>query len=374
MAIEDLYQLLDCVPTPIFVLDVLEGAVPVYGTYNAAALARLGRPLSDFVGRTTIEAFGAEYGAAAYREQLETIRTRTRRSYEFKLPFGDETRIVRTTLAPQMTPEGEVIRLIGSAKDVSAEWAAANAQAKLRSIGDEVEQFVTMAAHDLRTPMRNVAMLSEMLREDFEDRGDGKLELIEMLAETSEKSMALISDVLSHASAVGAVAEDQTFELAQLVRNIMGALDPQSIHKMICDDATVTGDKNAVQIVLRNLIDNALKYGGRERMQLTCRARCLEGGFIEFTVGDNGKGFDNPGSVFLQTGDFRVDSGYGLLGIRRLILARGGSIRVFNNSDRAGSSVCFCLPGHTDASQLPMAAAPAPVRPAILPVSTPLIK
>lgn len=340
----ELFALLDCVPTPIFVLDVKAGDVPVYAHYNKTALLKMGCALSDILGKTVIEAFGAEFGAAAYHEQRRTITSRTQRKYEFQLPVGNEVRVVRTTLTPQMDDSGAVVRLIGSSLDVSVEWIAQTTQAKLANIGTEVEQFVAMAAHDLRTPMRNVMSLTEMLEEGFVDKGDGKIDLINMLKQTSEKSLDLITDVLSYASIMGPQTEATLYSLSVLGSDVMQTLDPQKDHKLTTTNITLAGEKNVMQIVLRNLIDNAIKHGNRSHMQLACHARMIRSDMVEITVADDGQGFDNPGTVFLDTGEFRVDSGYGLLAVRKLILGRGGTIAAGNDSVTGGSSIRFTLP------------------------------
>ena len=128
MAMDDFFKLVDCVPTPIFVMDVTHGALPVYAHYNLAALEKTGRALEDIVGKTSIEVFGPEFGTAASEEQLETIASRKQRKYEYELPLKDEIRIVRTTLTPQFDAQGNVIRLIGTPIDVSIEWVAQNAR------------------------------------------------------------------------------------------------------------------------------------------------------------------------------------------------------------------------------------------------------
>lgn len=355
-----LYAMLDCVPTPIFVLDVTQGDVPVYAHYNRSALRRLGRELADIVGKTTVEAFGVEYGTQAYEEQRKTILSGKQRKYEFQLPIDEEVRVVRTTLFPQKDAQGHVIRLIGSAQDVSMEWIAQRAQSKLDTIGTEVEQFVAMAAHDLRTPMRNVMYLSEMLSEDFEDHGDGKVELVRLLKETSEKSMALITDVLSYASTLGPAQPPVLYSLGALCTDVMSAIDPQSNHTLHATDLTLLGEKSVMQIVLRNLIDNAIKHGKCPHMTLFCDARMQGDTLVQITLRDNGAGFDNPGTVFLDSGEFKVDSGYGLLAIRKLIRARGGNISATNDPVTGGSSVTFSLPDgalshSSDRRSLPMA-------------------
>ncbi len=65
----------------------------------------------------------------------------------------------------------------------------------------EMEQYIAMAAHDLRTPMINVRLIAEFLKEGFKYLGDGKLQMIEDLAKISDKATSLISDVLAHAQA-----------------------------------------------------------------------------------------------------------------------------------------------------------------------------
>ena len=361
-ALDDLFALLDCVPTAIFVMDVAADGCPRYAHYNTAALRKLGRPLSDFIGKTTVEAFGVAFGTAAFDEQRKTIAAREPRAYEFELPFGDEIRIVRTTLSPQVDNTGTVTRLIGSSDDVSHEWIAQSTQVTLSHISSEVEQFIAMAAHDLRTPMRNVIQLTELLQDGFEDHGDGKVELIDLLRESSEKSMDLISDVLSYANSLGPQGTTSLYRLDQLAQDIMLAIDPRCVHRLDCDAMTLSGERHVMQIVLRNLIDNAIKHGNRAQMHLRCTIHETGDNDVEVTLSDNGKGFDSPGTAFLNGGTFRVDSGYGLLAIRKLVAARGGVISAQNDPVTGGSCVRFTLPHRRVTTALP-----PPDRDAVIP-------
>lgn len=349
--LNDQFAIIDCVPAPIFVMDVRSDGIPVYAHCNDSLLKLLGRDLSDFVGRTALEAFGEEFGAIAYSEQCKTIAARAQNEFEFQFQAARAEKWVRTTLQPQFDGDGNVIRLVGSVVDISHEKMAQTSQAKLEDIGSEVEQFIAMAAHDLRSPMRNVKDLAEMLYEDFEDHGDGKLELIALLKETSEKSMDLISDVLSYATTLGPVAPNCDYNLSELCQDLMLILDPQNQHTLICSDLDLIGEKSVMQIVLRNLIDNALKHGERERLTLQCSATASENNTVEVSLSDNGAGFENPGIAFLESGKFRMESGYGLLAIRKLVTARGCVISAFNLPENSGSCVRFSLPnasGHTN--------------------------
>lgn len=345
--LEDQFALIDSVPTPIFILDVPNDGIPVYAYCNQNLLRRLGRNLSDFVGKTAVQAFGVELGAKLYHEQCKTIASRQQQIFEFHYQIDDRQLNARTTLTPQIDQTQRVVRLVGSSEDISNEKIALKTQAKLNEIGNEVEQFIAMAAHDLRTPMRNVMDLAELLYDDFEDHGDGKLELISLLKETAEKSMDLISDVLSYASTLGPETPSSTYNLEKLCQDLMMILDPKRQHKLLCTDVKLTGEKCVMQIALRNLIDNALKHGGRISMTLTCTAELTNPDTVEVTLIDDGAGFENPGIAFLETGKFRMESGYGLLAVRKLITARGGEITAANDSQTGGSRVKFSLPNAT---------------------------
>jgi K+-sensing histidine kinase KdpD len=125
-------------------------------------------------------------------------------------------------------------------------------------------------------------------------------------------------------------------------------LDPQNQHRLICSDLNLTGEKSTMQIILRNLIDNALKHGNREHLTMQCDATLTDTHTVEVSLSDNGAGFENPGIAFLETGDFRMESGYGLLAIRKLVTARRGDITAFNFAEVGGSCVRFTLPNATN--------------------------
>ncbi|KEJ89656.1 sensor histidine kinase [Sulfitobacter donghicola] len=362
--LDDQFALLDCIPTPVFILNVDGQGIPTYAHCNLPLLSYLARELSDFVGHTAPQVFGPEFGDIAFTEQRKAIASRSQHQFEITLHTGDQLRTVRTTLFPQMDQDGRVVRLVGSVQDISSEEIAQTTQEKLNEISTEVEQFIAMAAHDLRTPMRNIMDLADMLHEDFEDQGDEKLGLLNLLKETAEKSMDLISDVLSYASTLGPVSPNTSYNLAELGKDLMLILDPKGAHQLICSDINLNGEKSVMQIALRNLIDNAIKHGQRDRLTLCCTARLDGENAVEIVLTDNGVGFENPGIAFLETGTFRTDSGYGLLAIRKLITARGGKISAQNNPSGQGSRINLSLPNQIDDPKQTVSDSRISIRPA----------
>ncbi len=341
------------VATAIFGIDIGDDGVPRYSYLNPAAANATGLNLSDIKGLTASDVHPGRGGELAYHRQIKAAALADETYYVIDVGTGGRSRFMRTTLMPVTDDTGRVTRLIGTALEVGSHLSAPDLASSWGAGLTEVEQFVAMAAHDLRTPMRNVQIIAEMLREGFEDRGDGKLDLIDLLDDVASKSSELISEVLEHAQSGSVTPERLPFDFGLLCRTTREVLDPTGKHQITWSGAAMQADKTAIQIALRNLLDNALKHGQRDVVRVHISACAPSEGLIEIAVSDNGVGFENPGQVFLDTGEFRTGSGYGLLGIRRLINARGGTIKVDRGRNGAGSTVRFTLPGSLALIELP---------------------
>ena len=339
------FDQLDCIACPIFVLEIDDVGVPRFVAFNTSAREKTGNSLSHYVGRTALDVFPNAYGHAAYQHHCDVARTGKRATYELDLPFAAGIQSIRTTLVAYSDPKTGHQLLYGSFADVTMEQANREKQDSFDALTKEMEQFVALAAHDLRAPLRNMATLAALMKEDFVDKGDGKAELLDMMENVAKKSMVLISDVLSHADTTKLEDQRSTFDLSDLCQDIFDVLDPQQEHQFSCTFAEVSTDRTALQIALRNIIDNAIKFGGKVPLKIDIRVQIGAKGMLEVMVSDDGGGFSEAAIKFLNGGAFRVDSGYGLLGVRRMVEARGGTIRASNGSDQTGAIIQFCLPG-----------------------------
>lgn len=345
MTLTNSYAQLDLIAVPLFVLEVTDDGLPVYAAFNTAARAISQRPLSDYLGRTATDVYAAAHGRTAFARHCLVVDTGEPLSYELQLPLAGSLRTISTTLRPELDAAGHVVRIFATSVDITVENAAREAKVTLQTAATEMEQFVAMAAHDLRAPMRNVTMLAQILKEDFVDHGDGKLDLINMMDEVAEKTMGLINDVLSHAQAIEVTHSESEFELTDLASTICNVIDPEERHRFTVTPATLITDKTSLQVTLRNLIDNAVKHAQTQTLCIDIAVAAAENGMIEVTLQDNGKGFTQAGLQLMNGGTFRVDSGYGLFGVRRIIRARGGVMRAENSSKTGGAVIRFTVPG-----------------------------
>ena len=340
---------LDFVPIPVVVLDRAGPDRFEYAWMNEACGVFSGLTIEAVRGKSPIEAFPGRAGEQLAERQLAVARSGRAATYEYPLQLSGREVWIQTNLVPVADPTGTTVRLIATMQDRSAErkltLEQAEASSSLKSLESDIEQYISMAAHDLRTPMQNVSEIANMLLEGFIDHGDGKLELVELLAEIGSTASDLILDVLSFAKASSTPETRRPVDLIQLSTDIFAILDPGKKHRLTSAEGAFETDPVALQIALRNLIDNSIKHSGSDQATVHVGFDGEVAGQLQFHVRDRGRGFDDPSIAFLDTGEFKHDSGFGMLGVKRMITSRGGSIRAEVPPDGQGTLIRFVLPG-----------------------------
>lgn len=265
----------------------------------------------------------------------------------FDLPQGESWFDVSMRAAPNAA--NGATRIVATLYDITDQQEVKNRAVQHYThhleVTQRMEQFMSFAAHDLRSPMRNVHTLAEMLRDDFVDHGDGKLEIIDMLEDIAVQASRLVDDVLNYARTTDLSETQSTLEFQDVCTDIALMLDPQGLHQIDCDMSSLACDPIVLRVLLQNLIDNAIKYSDGPA-HITLKAQMASSGFVRLTVTDRGQGFDDPSMVFLNKGAFKVDSGFGLFGLKRLIEDRGGRIWAMPPKDGIGAVILAEIPGH----------------------------
>lgn len=338
-------DLLNYVESPVFVLEVDTCGRPVFAAFNDAACRLVDRPADTIIGLTAEEMYPDDFGRRIYAQHCDVVTTGLPLIFELDFPVDGQLHILRTSLQPTISGEGKVTRIVGTVSEVTAEHELREERGRFLAMSQEFEAFISMSAHDLLTPIRNVKMMSDMLLDNFKDHGDGKLQIIQNLEKVSTVIMALIGDVLTHAEATGATESIEHFELAGLCHDIKAMLDPEGRHSVDVEETFLYGDRTATQIVLRNLIDNAFKHNRKSDVTLHISIVTLYEGFYQITVEDDGVGIDEGTLQFLNGAELRSGNGFGLLGIRKLIRSRGGSLHAAMPTSGTGALIRFALPG-----------------------------
>lgn len=343
--------LLDQIEHPVFVLEPdLEG-LPRYVAFNRFARKILGQSLDNILGKTAAELYSGRMGQVATERHLATLSSGEVTVHTIILPVDDGERMIRTVLRPVKQKDGRVSRIIATSTDASARHTLRDVRTHLPDRSEDMEHFIHLAAHDLRAPMRHVATLADMMREDFADLGPERLELVDLLEDVSSKTLALIGDLLSHAQAGTVENTVSRFQVGALISDIETIVDPFGTCSISRPEGWIIGDRTACQVVLRNLIDNAIKYAAQtgdsdvDALHLSLSVTALDPAHLSLCLRDNGPGFDAYTLEHLADGAFTAQGGYGLMAVQRLIAARGGHFHAANRTDRRGAEISVTLPG-----------------------------
>lgn len=347
--------ILDLVEHPVFVLEPDQNGDPVYVAFNAHGCGALNKQENEIIGLTAAQLYPGRLGSIAFDHHCRVLRTGATREYEILLPILGRKKLVHTVLRPICDDTGKVIRIIGTSTDISSKQFFREVQSQIETKNFEMEDFFSISAYGSDEPVRQLEQISALLREDFQDMGDGKLELIGVLEDMCEKSITMIGDLLTYANTESKSDQNAKFELSTLVQEIMVYLDKTG---ELCVDygaGQVTGDRTATQIALKNLLDHAIRHASktaRSDLKLSVAVAKEDGDMFRVSVRDNGVGFDQTSIEFFKGAALQDEKHLGLLAIRRLILARGGHLRADHDPDEGTTELSFTLPGSVEPAGL----------------------
>lgn len=231
--------------------------------------------------------------------------------------------------------------------------------------------FVAMVSHELRTPLTSIAGFADALINGWQELPEAEVD--EFLGYIHKQSLYLgdlVEDVLviPRLEAGRLRFKPQMFDLGQVVHEVSEVLfsgeDDRDTVVAMPTGLMVDADPKRVQQVVRNLLENARKYGGDQILI----EGFAHGDHYVVVVADNGAGVPDEAvdTIFehfeqLSKGDARSSSGIGLgLPIaRRLGRAMGGDVW-YERRFPTGSRFCFSLPvdpgqREEDGSVLPVA-------------------
>lgn len=219
-------------------------------------------------------------------------------------------------------------------------------------------EFVSMVTHELRTPLTNIAGFADTLIEAWRELPEEDVdEFLRIIVSESEHLKNLVEDVLAipRLEAGRLLLETTDFQLRPAAFKVANLLFPDGGDRQasvsIGGNVIVSADPNRVEQILRNLLENARKYGGN---QVNVEAIPL-GDEWQVVVSDTGPGLPGEDTerifgAFEQVtgGDARSDTGFGLgLAVaRNLVEAMGGRIW-YEPGFPVGARFCFTLPAAT---------------------------
>ena len=217
----------------------------------------------------------------------------------------------------------------------------------------EFEEFVSMAAHNLREPLRDVASFSQLMAETYAGRLDSDAAIfLERIQQGVARMQSLLADVVDYwAAGTGdrhASPTDMEAVLSQALLSTGNQITERSASVTHDPLPTVTGDFETLTKVLHHLIRNAIEYCGTPSPRVHVSSRRVDSDWV-FSVADNGPGID-PAFRDRVFGVFRrlhgkehPGSGLGLAFCKKAVQGQGGRMWL-ESTPGAGSIFYFALP------------------------------
>jgi two-component system sensor histidine kinase VicK len=225
-------------------------------------------------------------------------------------------------------------------------------------IHDKMQQeFINIAAHELRTPVQPIIGLSQILlskRGKIEDH----VELIQTIGRNAKRLQRLTEDILDVTrietqslklnvervnlnELISDIIEDQKNEIEKTIKDI------RLVHERQDQIIEIDADKNRLTQVISNLLSNAIKFTREGTIRVTEE---VKDSMALVTVMDTGRGIDPEISprLFLKfAAKSETGMGLGLFISKSIVEAHGGKIWAQNNTDydgKKGATFTFSIP------------------------------
>jgi signal transduction histidine kinase len=278
----------------------------------------------------------------------------------------------------------------------STEHSLKNKQAQLTTINKELleayeqlkahekmqQDFINIAAHELRTPTQSIVGYAELLQLSYssniqssKDNDLSTRDSLEALKRNAIRLKNLTNDILdvSRIEAGTLKLNKERINLNEKIRNVVKDILNTNVqvsekgltiqflndnNKSIDNEYYVNADKSRIFQVLSNLINNAIKFTDRNGVisisldkakspSSDKNSSLEENEYALIRIKDNGRGIDPDVqsrlfSKFATKSD--IGTGLGLFITKSIIEAHGGEISAENNSDGKGATFTFSLP------------------------------
>jgi two-component system phosphate regulon sensor histidine kinase PhoR len=219
--------------------------------------------------------------------------------------------------------------------------------------------FVSNASHELRTPVSSILSASETLRDMGPADPKSSARFVDIIHRNAERLKRLVDDLLelsrieSREFQLRSEEADPSPTLLHVISLFRERAEKKKIRLFVSlppISTTLSFDRQALETVLSNLIDNAVKYCP-EGSAISVRA-ALEGRFLRFSVEDSGPGIESKHLPRLFERFYRVDAGrsrevggtgLGLSIVKHLVEAMHGIVGVSSVVGQ-GTTFHFALP------------------------------
>ena len=244
-------------------------------------------------------------------------------------------------------------------------WELQRTNLELETSNHDLQQYASIASHDLKEPLRKIQVFSRLMRDKFLSDNADALSYINRIILSSERMTSLINDLLSYSSLSGG-GQFEVIDLSSITDEILSDLE-----LLIREKNAIITIRSLPEIevipglarqVFQNIISNALKFskkgvspvieitGERVAEKSTDSTVSDKGKYCRITFHDNGIGFDEVylDKIFtifqrLNSKEEYEGTGIGLAIVKKIIEKHNGIITA-RSRENDGASFIIVLP------------------------------
>lgn len=316
--------------------------------FNRACEELLGVRAEDAVGRTVYEA-SLQFEIGEMAAQCLATGAAERREVRVERPAVRILDVAATAIDGHGRPPGGVVIVLHDLTELQ----------RLENIRRE---FVANVSHELRTPVAAVRSLAETIAFAATDDPDAARRFLHELQDQTERLTALLDDLLELAC-LDAGHRKMANDIVPLedvvdasVKKLSAAAEQkgQRVHTHIPKGLAALGDAQALERVMVNILDNAVKYTGEGGHIAITAAE--EGKMGRIEVADDGPGIPQADQSRIFERFYRVDrarsrklggAGLGLSIVKHIVELHGGQVGVTSTVGK-GSTFWVRLPRAED--------------------------
>ncbi len=268
-------------------------------------------------------------------------------NHELEVKAGDES-LRWVSLSACYYPEEALIECV--LRDITE---TKQTVMELQKVNFELDNFVYHASHDLRSPLRSILGLINILR--VEDNEKAKQNCVDLIEGSIKRLDDLVQDLLSMSrnNRVNDACVDVNFmnEINYSFANFYHVSDTKNLEitTQVMQRVPFKSDITRIRIILNNLISNAIKYRSydRERSFIHIRVQVTEEEAV-FTIEDNGEGiplgkqpviFD----MFVRASENSEGSGLGLYIVKNVMEKLKGTVEM-QSEENVGTTFVVRIP------------------------------
>jgi PAS domain S-box-containing protein len=383
-----LQMLIDTIPNPIFYKDTR-------GRYlgcNRAFEERIGINREGILGKTTYELYPAKMADAYVEMDTKLLENPGQQMHETTLLYAQgTTHNVIINKGTFTDAEGVVAGLVGVVIDITERKEAENvlrrarddleqrvhertaalakaneelqievaerkrAEEALRNSSEKLKLFAYSIAHDLKSPAVGIYGLTRLLhskyRDSLDDRGGN---FCDQILKASEHVASLAEEINIFVAAKESPLNVERLHFGEVLEMVREEFSARlSLHRVAWTQEEAIPDIHADRVgmirILRNLVDNALKYGGEELGEIRI-GYADSGVFHLFSVQDDGVGVSREKSERIfglfqrdrETTNGVEGSGLGLAIVKEIVERHGGKVWV-EPGEGKGTTFCFTI-------------------------------